>query len=167
MSKMDNLKDLYEHLLKDAYSAEKQLTEALPKVAEAAKSPDLRKAFTHHLQETHQHFSAIGNILNSMGINPGNKVCVAMEGLIEEGKESLEKRSQFDPDVLDASLITAAQKVEHYEISQYGTLREYATVLEHHDHAEAFQRILDQEYEADKTLTAIAEGGLNVKALAA
>jgi ferritin-like metal-binding protein YciE len=167
MSKMDNLKDLYEHLLKDAYSAEKQLTEALPKVAEAAKSPKLRQAFTHHLQETQQHFAAIGEILNSMGINPGNKVCVAMEGLIEEGKESLEKRSQFDPDVLDTSLISAAQKVEHYEISQYGTLREYATVLEHKDHAAVFQRILEQEYTADRTLTAIAEGGLNVKALAA
>jgi ferritin-like metal-binding protein YciE len=161
---MDDLRDLYQHMLKDAYSAEKQVLEALPKLAETASHPELRQAFEHHLEETQGHFDTIGKILEGLGINPGNKMCHGMEGLVSEGKELIEERNKIDKAVLDAGLITAAQKVEHYEISNYGTMREFAHVLGHSDHVQVLNQILDEEYAADQTLTALAKNGLNVEA---
>ncbi len=166
MAKMEDLRDLYNHMMKDAYSAEKQLVEALPEMIDAVTSQNLRDALQAHLEETRAHFEAVRAMLDEMDVNPGNKVCVGMEGLIKEGSELVKKKGQIDDDVLDAGLITAAQKAEHYEISEYGTLREFAAALGMDRHAEVHNQILDDEYEADRKLSALAEGGLNWEALA-
>lgn len=166
MAKMDDLRDLYHHMMKDAYSAEKQLVEAMPKMIEAASSSNLKQALEAHLEETRRHFEAVRAMLDEMDVNPGNKVCVGMEGLIKEGDELVKKKGQIDNDVLDAGLITAAQKAEHYEISEYGSLREFASAIGMDNHAQQLNQILDDEYEADRKLSKLAEGGLNWEALA-
>lgn len=166
---LNDLTDVYTTQLKDMYSAEKQLVEALPKMAQAASNSELKKALQNHLQQTGQHMETVRMILDEMEVNPGNKVCKAMQGLIEEGSEVA--KEQGKPDAKDAAIIAAAQKVEHYEISSYGTLRAYAEVLGHSQAANKLQQILDQEYEADQLLDNIAEGSrqrasLNVAAKA-
>lgn len=164
----NNLQDVYVAQLKDVYSAEKQLTQALPKMAQAAANRDLKTAFQHHLQQTEEHLETVHSILAELGENPGNKVCKAMQGLVEEGSEVVKESG--DPTAKDAALIAAAQKVEHYEISTYGTLRAFAETLGHSDAAERLQMVLDQEYDADQTLDDIAEGtrhqaSLNMQAM--
>ena len=156
--KLNALYDVYVDQLKDMYSAEKQLTEALPKMAQAANTPDLRKAFEGHLQETEAHFEQVRAILDELNENPGNKVCKAMQGLIEEGNEIIKKKGT--PKAHDAALILAAQKVEHYEIATYGGLRAYARTLGYDSAADTLDAILDEEYEADQKLDDIAEGGI-------
>jgi len=161
-SKLANLEDLYEDLLKDLYSAEKQLVKALPKMAKNADSPDLQRAFQDHLGQTEKHVERIERIFSDLGGSPRGKKCVGMEGLIEEGGELL--KEDVEPDVLDAGLIAAAQKVEHYEIAGYGTARAWANKLGYSDAANLLQDTLDEESMANEKLTQLAESHINVEA---
>ncbi len=156
---LKTLEDLYVHELKDLYSAEKQLTEALPEMVEAANSPQLREAFASHLKETEQHLEKVHQLLRKMEENPGSTKCKAMEGLLEESEDAIDEEAT--PAVRDAFLISAAQRVEHYEISGYGTARAFARSLGRDEDAEALNQILDQEYAADNKLDKLAEGNIN------
>jgi ferritin-like metal-binding protein YciE len=148
--------------LKDLYSAENQLVKALPKMAKATESDDLRKAFEHHLEQTRNQVRRIEQICNELSVKPGGKKCVAMEGLIEEGKEILS--ADAEPEILDAALIGAAQKVEHYEISAYGTARAHAKQLGFMRAADLLGETLSEEEKADEKLTMLAENMVNVQA---
>jgi ferritin-like metal-binding protein YciE len=159
---LDTLKDLYIDEIKDLYSAEKQLVKALPKMAKAAKDPQLQQAFRTHLKETAEHAARLEQICKDLGVSPRGKKCVGMEGLIEEGSELIKEGA--DPDVLDAGLISKAQHVEHYEIAGYGTVRTYARQLGFENHAELLQQTLDEEGRTDHLLTELAESGINVEA---
>ncbi|MCA9883409.1 MAG: ferritin-like domain-containing protein [Anaerolineae bacterium] len=161
---LDNLRDLFHEQLKDIYSAEKQLTEALPKMVDAASDDNLRQAFKNHLNVTERQLERVRQLLDDMDVNPGNKKCKAMEGLVEEGSEMVKENG--DATARDAGLICAAQKVEHYEIATYGSLRTWARMLGYTDIAQTLQSILDEEYDADNTLDKIAEGYLNSAAKA-
>jgi ferritin-like metal-binding protein YciE len=161
-SKMATLEDLYTDLLKDLYSAEKQLVKALPKLAKNAQSPDLQKAFQEHLRQTEDQVDRIERIFTEMGGSPRGKKCVGMEGLIEEGNELLQE--DVDPNVLDAGLIAAAQKVEHYEIAGYGTARAWAERLGYSSAARLLQQTLEEESTANEKLTKIAESHVNMEA---
>jgi ferritin-like metal-binding protein YciE len=159
---LDSLDDLFVDGLKDLYSAENQLLKALPKMAKAATAAGLRAAFTKHLEETRGQVQRLETIFADLGVSPRGKKCKAMEGLIEEGKEVLEEDGE--PAVIDAALIAAAQKVEHYEIAGYGCARTFARLLGHDAAADLLQATLDEEGNADKTLTTIAESEINVEA---
>jgi ferritin-like metal-binding protein YciE len=161
-SKMTTLEDLYTDMLKDLYSAEKQLVKALPKMAKNAQSPDLQKAFQEHLRQTEGHVERIERIFSDLEGSPRGKKCVGMEGLIEEGNEILQEDAE--PDVLDAGLIAAAQKVEHYEIASYGTARAWAERLGHDKAARLLQQTLEEESMANEKLTRIAESHVNMEA---
>jgi ferritin-like metal-binding protein YciE len=161
-SKMRNLEDLYMDLLKDLYSAEKQLVKALPKMAKNAQSPDLQRAFQEHLRQTEGQVERIERIFSEMGGSPRGKKCVGMEGLIEEGNELL--KEDAEPDVLDAGLIAAAQKVEHYEIAGYGTARAWANRLGFDQAVRLLQETLEEESAANEKLTRIAESHINMEA---
>ena len=161
-SKMATLEDLYTDLLKDLYSAEKQLVKALPKMAKNAQSPDLQKAFQNHLKQTEGHVERIERIFSELEGSPRGKKCVGMEGLIEEGNELLQE--DVEPDVLDAGLIAAAQKVEHYEIASYGTARTWANRLGYDKAARLLQQTLEEESTANEMLTKIAETHVNMEA---
>jgi ferritin-like metal-binding protein YciE len=161
-SKMSTLEDLYTDLLKDLYSAEKQLVKALPKLAKNAQSPDLRKAFQEHLRQTEGHVERIERIFSDLDGSPRGKKCVGMEGLIEEGNELLQE--DVEPDVLDAGLIAAAQKVEHYEIASYGTARAWADRLGYNQAARLLQQTLEEESMANEKLNKIAESHVNMEA---
>jgi ferritin-like metal-binding protein YciE len=161
-SKMETLEDLYEDLLKDLYSAEKQLVKALPKMVKSAESPELQSAFKGHLDQTEHHVERIERIFSNMGGSPRGKKCVGMEGLIEEGDELM--KEAVDPDVLDAGLIAAAQKVEHYEIASYGTARAWAEKIGHSEHVRLLQATLDEESLANEKLTELAESYINMEA---
>jgi ferritin-like metal-binding protein YciE len=161
-SKMATLEDLYTDLLKDLYSAEKQLVKALPKMAKNAQSPDLQKAFQEHLKQTEGQVTRIERIFTEMGGSPRGKKCVGMEGLIEEGNELLQEDTE--PDVLDAGLIAAAQKVEHYEIAGYGTARAWAQRLGYDRAARLLQETLEEESMANEKLNKIAESHVNMEA---
>jgi ferritin-like metal-binding protein YciE len=156
--KMKSLEDLYVDQLKDLHSAEKQLVQALPKMAKAATSADLRQGFQDHLQQTTIHVERLDRIFTRLGVSAGRKKCKGMEGLIEEGEEAIQLEG--DPMVKDAALIAAAQRVEHYEIAGYGTVRTYANHLGFDKDAHILQETLDEEGETDKKLTALAEGGI-------
>jgi len=159
---MKNLDELFEHQLQDLYSAEDQLTKALPKMAKKAKDAKLKKAFEYHLEETKEHKTRIEEICKELDIKPKGETCKAMEGLIAEA-ESFMKEAK-DDDVLNAGMIAEAQRVEHYEISGYGTAVRYAKELGHKDVAKKLQKTLDEEYDADKKLNDLAEKRLNKKA---
>lgn len=161
-SKMNTLEDLYMDLLKDLYSAEKQLVKALPKLAKNAQSPDLQRAFQEHLRQTEHQVERIERIFTEMDGSPRGKKCVGMEGLIEEGNELL--KEDAEPDVLDAGLIAAAQKVEHYEIASYGTARAWAQRLGYDKAARILQETLEEESMANEKLTRIAESHVNMEA---
>jgi ferritin-like metal-binding protein YciE len=161
-SKMQTLEDLYTDLLKDLYSAEKQLVKALPKMAKNSGSADLQKAFQEHLKQTERQVERIERIFNEMGGSPRGKKCVGMEGLIEEGNEIM--KEDAEPQVLDAGLIAAAQKVEHYEIASYGTARSWAERLGYNKAARLLQETLDEESMANEKLTQIAESHVNMEA---
>jgi len=161
-SKMSTLEDLYTDLLKDLYSAEKQLVKALPKMAKNAQSPDLQKAFQEHLRQTEGHVERIERIFSNLDGSPRGKKCVGMEGLIEEGHELLQE--DVEPDVLDAGLIAAAQKVEHYEIASYGTARAWAERLGYDQASRLLQQTLEEESMANEKLTKIAESHVNMEA---
>ncbi len=161
-AKMQTLEDMYMDLLKDLYSAEKQLVKALPKMAKSANASDLQRAFQEHLKQTEGHVERIERIFADMEGSPRGKKCVGMQGLIEEGSEVM--KEDAEPDVMDAGLIAAAQKVEHYEIAGYGTARAWAQELGYHDAARMLQDTLDEESMANEKLTRIAEGHVNVNA---
>jgi len=159
---MQTLDDLYTDMLKDLYSAEKQLVKALPKMAKNAQSSGLQRAFQEHLKQTEGHVERIERIFSDLGSSPRGKKCVGMEGLVEEGNELLQE--QIDPDVLDAGLIAAAQKVEHYEIASYSTVRTWAERLGYNQAAQLLQQTLDEEGDANKKLTQLAESHINMEA---
>ena len=161
-SKMATLEDLYADLLKDLYSAEKQLVKALPKLAKNAQSPELQRAFQQHLRQTEGHVERIERIFSELSGSPRGKKCVGMEGLVEEGNELLQE--DVDPNVLDAGLIAAAQKVEHYEIASYGTARAWAQRLGYEQAARLLQETLEEESMANEKLTQIAESHVNMEA---
>lgn len=162
MSKLKTLEDFFIEELKDLYSAEKQILKALPKMVKAASSEDLKDAFQNHLKETENQVQRLEKISKKIGKTLSGKKCKAMEGLLEEGKELMEEDAE--PAVMDAALIAAAQKVEHYEMASYGCARTYAKLLNERDIQELLQETLDEEGNADKTLTEIAES-INVEAL--
>jgi ferritin-like metal-binding protein YciE len=159
---MDSLKDLYVDELKDLYNAENQLLKALPKMAKKASAPELKRAFQEHLTQTEGHVNRLEKIFKGLGEKPTGKTCKAMKGLIEEGKEIIEEDG--DGSVLDAALIGAAQRVEHYEIAGYGVVRTFASLLGEEDAMESLQRTLNEEGETDKKLTQIAESVINIEA---
>jgi ferritin-like metal-binding protein YciE len=153
-----------EDQLKDLFSAESQLIKALPKMAKRASSPELKDAFTNHLRETEGHVDRLNTISKSLGTRLGGKKCKAMEGLIEEGKEVIDEDGE--PNLIDAALIGAAQRVEHYEMAAYGTARAMAEKLGHSDIVDLLQQTLDEEKAADEKLTQIAEEEVLVGAVA-
>ena len=161
---LDSLEKLFIEELKDIYNAEKQLTRALPRMAKAAESPQLQQAFTNHLRETEGQIKRLERVFKEVGQPVRGKKCKGMEGLIEEGKEMMEEEGE--PQVLDAALISAAQKVEHYEIASYGCLRTYAELLGFSEAVTLLQQNLEEEEAADKKLNALAEGGINESAAA-
>lgn len=161
-TKFDSFQDLFVEQLEDLYDAEKRLTEALPKMADAAYSSQLKQAFQQHLSETQGHVSRLESIFRQMNIDPKRETCVAMKGLISEGDEMI--KAKGDADIKDAALIAAAQRVEHYEISGYGTARSFALRLGMREAAELLQQSLNEEAAADKKLTQIAEASVNVQA---
>lgn len=159
---MKNLEELFEHQLKDLYSAETQLLKALPKMAENATDTKLKKAFEDHLKETEKHKSRLEEVCEELDIDPKGETCKAMKGLIKEADDFMKEAK--DKEVKDAGMIAEAQRVEHYEISGYGTAVRYAKELGHKEIAKKLQMTLDDEYKADKTLNDMAENRLNKKA---
>lgn len=163
--KMESLKDLYLEQLRDLYDAETQLVEALPKMAEAAHNSDLKKAFNQHLRQTREHVTRLERMFSALGEKPEGQTCHGMKGLIKEGQEMI--KAKGDPDTIDAGLIAAAQRVEHYEIAVYGTVRAYAETLGAEADMRSLEKTLQEEEETDDKLTEIAESHINVKAEAA
>lgn len=155
------LKELYLDELKDLYNAENQLVKALPKLAKAAASEELRAGFEEHLEQTRGHVSRLEQIFKSLGENPKGKKCKGMEGLVEEGSEIIEE--DFEDSVKDAGLIGAAQRVEHYEIAAYGTVKTFADTLGHTEHVSLLEETLEEEKETDAKLTDLAKT-INVQA---
>jgi ferritin-like metal-binding protein YciE len=153
--KAKTLTDLYVDQLRDLYSAENQLIHALPKMAKAAQSTELRDAFSSHLEQTEEHARRIEKIFSALDISAKGKKCVGMEGLINEGKEAMDET--YEEGVMDSALIAAAQRVEHYEMAGYGCVRAIAETLGDAHAADLLQKTLDEEKEADKKLTQIAE----------
>ncbi len=160
--KLQSLEDVLMAELSDLMSAEKQLVKALPKVAEAASSKELREAIEHHLDETRGHVQRLEEVFQSLGADVESEHCEAMEGLIGEGEEIVE--ADGDGAAKDAALIGAAQRVEHYEIAAYGTARTLAEQLGKDDAAGLLQETLDEESAADQTLTKIAVSRVNERA---
>ena len=163
--KLDSLQKLYIEELRDLYSAEKQLLKALPKMAKAASAPELRDAFQNHLEETKNQVTRLETIFEALGKPARGKTCKAMEGLVEEGAELM--KEDAEPAILDAGLIAAAQRVEHYEMAGYGTVRTYARLLNETEAERLLQETLDEEGQTDKILTELAETLINREALAA
>jgi len=157
--KTTTLHDLYIDELKDLYSAETQLVQALPKMAETASSSELQEAFENHLEQTKNHVHRIEAIVSEINASAKGKKCMGMEGLIKEGKEVMHE--DMDEQVMDAALIGAAQRVEHYEIAGYGSARTHAQTLGYTQAAQLLQQTLDEEKEADRKLTEIAESQVN------
>lgn len=158
----ETLEDLFLHELEDIYDAENRLTKTLPQMAAVSNSPLLRQAFEEHAAETENHVKRLEQVFQILGKKPTRETCPAMKGLIAEGNAIASARG--DDDVRDAGLIVAAQKVEHYEIATYGSLRSLARRLNHHDVAELLQQTLDEEGATDHRLTDIAESHVNASA---
>ena len=161
--KLDTLQKLYINELRDLYNAENQLLKALPKMAKAASSQELKDAFEKHLEQTETHVERLEGIFQELDQNPKGKTCHGVKGLIEEGSEILAEEG--DASVLDAGIIVAAQKVEHYEIAGYGSVRTFAELLGQKKAAELLQTTLDEESEANELLTGLAESIVNPEAL--
>ncbi len=159
---MESLRDLFVDQLKDIYSAETQITKALPKLTKAASSTELQNAFRMHLDQTQNQIKRLDEIFNNLGKNPKGKKCKGMEGLIEEGADMM--KEDATPEVMDAGLIAAAQRVEHYEISAYGTARAYARMLGDERSASLLNQTLEEESQTDEKLNQLAEGQINIKA---
>ena len=162
MANVDSLEELLQEELKDIYDAEKQLTKALPKLAKKASSPDLKAAFEEHLQQTEQHIERLEQVFEQLELPAKGKKCEGMKHLIAEGEEMM--REAEDDDTRDALMIAAAQKVEHYEIASYGTIRTWANLLGKSEVASLLEETLDEEKETDQKLTSIAESHVNLEA---
>ena len=162
--KLESLKDLYVEQLRDLYSAETQIVDALPKMVEAANSPELKRGFEEHLAQTRQQVQRLEQIFQGLSLRPGGETCEGMEGLLKEGKEMMKMKG--NPEVIDAGLIAAAQRVEHYEIAGYGTVRTFARMLGFDEAVRLLERTLQEEEATDKRLTQMAESRINVEALA-
>jgi ferritin-like metal-binding protein YciE len=162
--KLDNLQKLFVKELRDLYDAEEQITEALPKLIDAAQNPALKQALQHHLDVTKQQISRLDRIFQTLGEKPTGETCKGMKGVIKEGDEIVSAGG--DPSTVDAGIISAAQRVEHYEMAGYGTVRTYAKLLGQTQMASLLQQTLDEEAEADRTLSEIANT-VNVEAKAA
>lgn len=160
---LDSLRKFYVHELKDLYSAETQLLEALPKMANAAHDKQLQAAFQEHLKETQGHVKRLEQIFAHLDFEPGGHKCDAMAGLIKEGEEIL--KEDIEPQVLDVALIAAAQRVEHYEMAGYGAARAYAEQLGDYKAADLLDETLNEEGRADRKLTRLAERTLNFAAM--
>jgi ferritin-like metal-binding protein YciE len=161
--KLDTLKTLYANELRDLYNAENQLVKALPKMAKAASSEELKDAFEKHLEQTRTHVERLEEVFEELGERPKGKTCRAMKGLIDEGSEILNEDGEES--VIDAGIIVAAQKVEHYEIASYGSVRTFAQMLGKNRSAELLQTTLDEESEANELLNKLAEDIVNPEAL--
>ncbi len=159
--KLDSLDKLFEHELEDLLDAEQQLLEALPKMASAAGSKELKDAFNAHLKETKTHVTRLEKAFKSLGKSPKSVTCKGMQGLIKEGEDVI--KNATDQAVMDAGLIGAAQRVEHYEIAAYGTARAHAQTLGHTEIFDLLQTTLDEEGMANKKLTQLAEGRINIR----
>ncbi|MGA8762740.1 MAG: ferritin-like domain-containing protein [Candidatus Sulfotelmatobacter sp.] len=157
----ESLKELYIDELKDLFSAENQLTKALPKMAKAATSEELREGFEEHLEQTKGHVERLQQIFDMLEEKPTGKKCMGMEGLIKEGAEVMGE--DFEDAVMDAALISAAQRVEHYEIAGYGTVAAYADLLGEAEHASLLRETLEEEKETDEKLSELAKE-INVEA---
>lgn len=154
MAKLDNLSALMLNELQDTYDAEHQVVEALPLMAEAAASRELRAAFQTHLQESQEQIRRLEQVFDLLGENAKRKACKGMKGIISEGQELMKEK--MDDSVMDAALIASAQRVEHYEIAAYGTLRTYADLLGHEDAAQLFQMTLEEEELTDEKLSQLS-----------
>ncbi|ESR26893.1 hypothetical protein N177_0677 [Lutibaculum baratangense AMV1] len=159
---MKSLDDLFLHFLKDMYHAEKQILRTLPKMAKKAESDDLRKAFEEHRDETEGQIERLEQVFEMVGKRARGEYCDAIHGILEEGKEIMNEAE--DKNTLDAGMIAAAQAVEHYEISRYGTLIAWAKQLGHDKAATLLKQTLDEENHADELLSKLAESSLNKKA---
>ena len=162
MAEAGTLHDAFIDELRDTYDAEKQLTKALPKLAKAASSPDLRAAFESHLRETEGQIERLEQVFESLDEKVRGKHCDGIAGIIKEGSAILEE--DFEDVTMDACLIAAAQRAEHYEMAAYGTLVAWANAMGHSEAANLLQRTLDEEKAADKKLSALAESGINQEA---
>ena len=156
---LETLHDLYIEQLEDLYDAEHQLVKALPKIAKAAHSPKLKAAFENHLKQTEQHVTRLDQVFKQMDLKPKSKTCKAMKGLVEEGSAAI--KEDAEPEVKDAALIAAGNRIEHYEMAGYGTVRTYAQTLGYTDATRLLQTTLDEESATDKLLTNLAESGIN------
>jgi ferritin-like metal-binding protein YciE len=152
---VENLKELYIDELRDLLDAENQLVKAIPKMAEASTSPDLRSGFEHHLEQTKNHVSRLEQILEGLGESPKGKKCKGMQGIVAEGKEIMDE--DFEGAVMDAGIISAAQRVEHYEIGAYGCVREYAQLLNDTQAVSLLEQTLEEEKATDKKLTELSQ----------
>jgi ferritin-like metal-binding protein YciE len=160
----NSLQELYVEQLRDLYNAESQLVKALPKMAKAAHSDELRKGLEHHLEQTKGHVDRLEQIFGAMDESPKGRKCAGMEGLVEEGEEVIKERS--DSDALDSGLIASAQRVEHYEIAGYGTVRTFAELLGEDEAVKLLQQTLGEEKETDEKLTELAKQ-VNAQAMSA
>ena len=156
-----SLKELYVEELRDIYDAENQLVKALPEMAKASTSEELRSGFEEHLEQTKEHVRRVEQVLNELGEKAKGKKCKGMQGLVAEGKEIIEE--DFEDDVRDAALISAAQRLEHYEIAAYGTVRTYAEILGEQNAVSLLEKTLQEEKETDEKLTELSES-INVEA---
>jgi ferritin-like metal-binding protein YciE len=162
MSKINTLEDVFIEQLRDLYNAETQLVKALPKMAKAAHARELKDGFEHHLEQTKEHVNRLEKIFEELEKKPTGKICKAMQGLVGEGAETIGEKAT--PEAKDAALIAAAQRVEHYEIAGYGSVRTYAKILGYDEAAETLQTTLDEEAETDEALTTLAES-INLEAV--
>lgn len=161
--KIDNLEDLFLHTLQDIYFAENAILKALPKMVKAAESKDLAKVFDGHLKETKTHVERLESVFKILGKNAKGEECPAIEGILEEAEELMSGIQ--DADTRDAAMISAAQAVEHYEITRYGTLVSWAKLLKKENAAAILSETLEEEHAADAKLTEIAESKLNIEAI--
>ena len=162
MAEMGTLHDAFVDELRDSYDAEKQLTKALPKMAKAANSPELREAIESHLEETLQQVERLEQVFESLGEKPRGKHCDGIAGIIQEAQAVMQE--DFDEPTADACLIASAQRAEHYEMAAYGTLVAWARAMGHDEAADLLQETLDEEKAADEKLNTLAEGGINEQA---
>lgn len=162
MASLNSLQDLYLEQLRDLYSAEHQIAEALPKMADAATHPELKQAFRTHLVQSQEQARRIERICEGLGESPKGETCDGMKGLLKEGEKTMKTKAQSD--VLDAALIADAQRVEHYEIAGYGCTKTYARLLGRPQDVQLLQQTEDEEGQTDKLLTALAERAINLDA---
>jgi len=161
--KLESLRELLIEQLQDLYDAEQRITKALPKMEQAATSPELKAAFRKHLGETENHVKRLEQVFTQLGQSAKARTCKAMEGIIAEGEETIKENA--DPEVRDAALIASAQRVEHYEMAGYGTVRAYARLLKQEDSVRLFGQTLSEEKATDEALTELAESTINLQAV--